>query len=85
MKDSVIKINNIDTIRRIGKPKCLDCGNKIGYESVRCKKCKSKNECMKLPDNTEQLKLDFNLLKITNCAKKYNVSRKTMKRWVSEI
>ncbi len=76
INDSVIEI------KEIGKPKCVDCNCEINYSYVRCKTCSDKNKRKVERPNLDILKIELNENGVTWCSKKYNVSRKTIHRWI---
>jgi predicted DNA-binding protein (UPF0251 family) len=74
--------NSIIDIKKIGKPKCLDCEIEINYTYKRCVSCNNK---YKRKVERPELEMLLNEIKINSqewCAKKYNVSRTTIKRWI---
>lgn len=76
--------NSVLEIKEVGKPKCLDCGCEINYTYKRCSDCNYKHR-----RKVERPNLDVLLNEIKNnsqewCAKKYGVSRSSIKRWISE-
>jgi len=78
IEDSIITVNNI------GKPKCSDCNIEINYGYKRCRTCgdKAKRKVQRPDLNvlSEELKKNG----VTWCAKKYEVSRNTIHRWLGK-
>lgn len=78
-------IKNVDDsileIKKVGKPKCIDCNTEINYTHKRCVTCSNKNK-----RKVERPKLEVLLEEIKEhsqewCAKKYGVSRSSIRRW----
>jgi hypothetical protein len=74
--------DSITDVKEIGKPKCLDCGCDINYTHKRCVSCNNKNK-----RRSERPSLDVLLSEIEEysqewCAKKYGVSRSSIRRWI---
>ncbi len=74
--------NSVIEIKEIGKPKCVDCNCEINYSYVRCRICCDKNKRKVERPNLAILKIELNENGVTWCSKKYNVSRKTIHRWL---
>ena len=76
INDSVLEI------KEVGKPKCIDCGCEINYTYKRCIKCKAKNMRKVERPNVETLLNEIKLYSQEWCAKKYGVSRSSIRRWI---
>lgn len=89
MEKSIEKLKKINDEKilkfQTGKPKCLDCETEINYTYKRCKNCNDihKRKVKNRPSITEieELRNKFSLDEI---ASKYNVSRRTIGRWLSK-
>jgi len=81
-------INEIDNsvLNKIiyGKPKCLDCSIEINYSQTRCVKCNAVNRRKVEWPNLDILLKELNDNTQEWCAKKYGVSRSTIKRWIKK-
>jgi hypothetical protein len=73
---------DVTKIRIINKPKCIDCDIDLGYKSKRCKKCEYKNRRKVERPDLRILQSQVDEHNYTWCAIKYEVSRKTIKRWL---
>lgn len=80
----IIKVgpDSITEVKIIGKPKCIDCGTEINYTYKRCRKCSNINKC-----NVDKPKINVLIEEVKKnnkswCARKYNVSVTTIKRWL---
>lgn len=86
LQSAKLLVENLDEsviqIKEKKENKCVDCGVKITAESKRCIKCKNiKRRKVEWPD----LNILSNEVKSYGqdwCAKKYGVSRRTIKRWL---
>jgi len=76
--------DSILEIRINCKPNCVDCGIEINYRSLRCKECESVNRRKVEHPDPNVLNEEINLNGVTWCSKKYNVSRKTIYRWMEK-
>lgn len=76
--DSVIKL------KEVGKPKCVDCGCEINYTYKRCVECNSKNRRKVIRPNLETLLIEIEKNSQEWCAKKYGVSRTSIRRWIKD-
>lgn len=77
--------NSVLELKKYGKPKCVDCECEINYGSERCVNC---NNYYKRKVGRPSLNHLINELKNHSqewCAKKYGVSRTTIRRWLKEI
>lgn len=69
---------------RVNKPKCCDCGIEINYTYKRCKICNDKFKRIVDRPDLCLLKEELNSNGVTWCSKKYDVSRKTIHRWLDK-
>jgi hypothetical protein len=74
--DSVLEM------KKIGKPKCLDCGDEINYTSKRCQTCNYKTR--RIVNRPDFIVLQKEVADHSQewCGKKYGVSRMTIRRWL---
>ena len=68
----------------INKPKCVDCGIDINYTYNRCKECNYKDMRKVIRPDLNLLQNELNEFGVTWCSKKYNVSRRTITRWLNK-
>jgi hypothetical protein len=83
LKCKVKDFKNSLQIRPVKKPKCIDCEIDINYGYKRCKPCNYK---YKTNPNKPEIDVLKDLLKIktkTEIAIIFNVSRRTINRWLS--
>jgi hypothetical protein len=67
-----------------GKPNCVECGKQINYTYSLCRECAS---IKRRTPNRPKIDVLINEVKEhgkTWCANKYNVSRTTIRRWLSK-
>ena len=86
MSNVKLLINDIDSsvleMKKVGKPKCLDCECEINYTHKRCRVCSNKNkQTVERPD-LEMLLKEIEEYSQEWCAKKYGVSRSSVRRWI---
>jgi len=76
--------NSVLEIKKYEKPKCIDCKCEVNYGSERCTNCNNfhKRKVVRpcLGDLINELKIHSQEW----CAKKYGVSRSTIKRWLKK-
>lgn len=66
----------------VTKTLCLDCQKEISYSYIRCRPCSAKSKRqVERPDLT-QLALDIETFGYSEMGRRYNVSAKTIKRWI---
>ena len=79
-------IKNVDDsvleIKEVGKPKCVDCNCEVNYGSTRCIKCRAKNMRTVDRPTLETLLNEIEEYSQEWCAKKYGVSRTSIRRWI---
>ena len=72
---------------QVEKKRCIDCNKEIYRRATRCNPCAGKKKAehrIKARPSYEQLQKDLEDLKYyTKIAKKYNVSDKTIKKWIN--
>ena len=79
-KGKNIKKKNTDKLIIIHN--CIDCNNKVCDINTRCIKCNAiKNRIVERPSYI-QLSDDCRIMTYDNIAKKYGVSRSSIKRWI---
>jgi hypothetical protein len=76
--------DNILIDRIVNRPKCVDCGCEINYTHTRCRSCSDINK-----RKVERPELDVLIEELKTktqewCAKKYSVTRTTIRRWVDK-
>ena len=69
----------------IGKPKCVDCGCEINYTHKRCRSCSDFNKRTVERPEINVLKEEIKNNTQEWCAKKYGVTRATIRRWVNKL
>jgi transposase len=83
---STFKVENVKHVKNV-KKKCIDCNKEIYRRATRCISCagkKREEHKIKARPSYEQLQKDLEDLKYyTKIAKKYNVSDKTIKKWIN--
>jgi len=82
------QIKNYDDVlivRTINKPHCVDCGTEINYTHIRCIKCNSIHKRKVKWPKLDTLINEKNVNGTEWCAIKYNVSSKTIRRWIKKI
>ena len=70
--------------RKVNKPKCCDCGVEINYSCKRCVSCKCKKERKVERPNLIELRKEVDAESYSWCARKYKVSDKTIKKWLTK-
>jgi len=76
------ELKKVTKIINQGKPKCIDCGDEINYTYKRCNSCSSKNRRKVERPDLKLLQEELDKNGVTWCSKKYEVSRKTINRWI---
>jgi hypothetical protein len=71
----VLAVNKVKNV-------CSDCGTDINSGQLRCKPCNDINKRRVHRPSIEHLYNEFNEFGVTWCAKKYNVNRNTIHRWL---
>lgn len=74
--------NSVLEIKEIGRPKCIDCGVDINYTHKRCVKCRGKAIRKVERPNLKDLEREIKEYSQEWCAKKYGVSRSSIRRWI---
>lgn len=69
--------------RKVCKPKCVDCGIEVNYTHKRCNKCEGLNRTSKNKPPKDLLIKEVEQYGKRWCAKKYNVARITISRWMN--
>ena len=74
--------NSVLEKRIVGKPKCNDCQKEINYGQIRCVPCNAIHK-----RKVDRPDLDILIKEIEDnsqewCAKKYGVSRSSIRRWI---
>jgi hypothetical protein len=83
VKNSIkILDENVLKSRTVNRPKCIDCGCEINYTHKRCKPCNDLNKRIVVRPDINDLIEELNNHTQEWCAKKYGVSRSTIRRWV---
>lgn len=72
----------ITRVAEQGKPKCLDCGEEINYTYVRCNPCASKAKRKVERPDLLLLTQEVANSGYAEAGRKYNVSPKSIKRWL---
>jgi len=70
-------------VKKIGKPRCLDCGCEINYTYVRCVKCNNEHKRKVVRPDLKTLLNEINEYSQEWCANKYGVSRSSIRRWTT--
>jgi hypothetical protein len=78
IEDSVVSISDV------GKPKCCDCGVEINYTYKRCRECGDKAKRKVERPNLIILEKEKNEHGTSWCGEKYNVSPKTIRKWLKK-
>jgi len=83
-KRNLEESNNCLVVRKVNKPKCVDCNAEINYTYKRCKSC-----CDKAKRKTERpdliiLEKEKNEKGSSWCSKKYGVTPKTIRKWLDK-
>jgi transposase-like protein len=73
---------NILKVRKVNKPKCLDCGQDIDYGTKRCKVCYAKSRRIVERPEENILNEEVKNFGYSWTARKYGVSDKTIKKWI---
>jgi hypothetical protein len=69
-------------IKEVGKPKCIDCGCEVNYTYCRCRVCSDKNKQKVVRPSLNILLSEIEKYSQEWCAKKYGVSRSSIRRWI---
>lgn len=67
------------TINR--KNYCIDCGIKINFTSLRCRKCSDKNRVIEKPISRDKLKELIRVLSFVKIGEKFGVTDNSIKKW----